>query len=198
MMTPHDPDPLAPAEYRDAYLEGWFDGYSDAPREPWLTPRGRGHAFLIGLAIGLLVAFLLASRVSAAPRGAHAIPAGAAVPAEETVEPDLGLRGAPPTFPPAVGAPMPVYGVASWYATDGLVAAAGPRLRTGAWRDSVVTVSAGGRSVAVRLVDWCACPQRLIDLSDDAFARLAPLSRGLAHVTVISAGPIPTPPATDR
>ena len=59
-------------------------------------------------------------------------------------------------------------------------------------------VSANGRSVTVTLSDFCQCfGTRLLDLSDDAFARLAPLSRGLVHVTVSSAGPAPTPPMTD-
>lgn len=94
-----------------------------------------------------------------------------------------------PTALPALAARR--RGVASWYCcTRGfdagdLVAAAGPALRVGHWRGRVVTVSANGRSIRVRLVDWCGCPgRRVIDLQPAAFARLAPLSRGLVDVVV--------------
>ena len=91
-------------------------------------------------------------------------------------------------------------GTASWYClskrsactvgypASGLYAAAGPRLRSAlgpGWRGKVVTVTANGRSVVVRLVDTCQCyGSRLIDLYASAFARLAPLSVGLVRVTV--------------
>jgi rare lipoprotein A (peptidoglycan hydrolase) len=57
------------------------------------------------------------------------------------------------------------------------------------------------RCVTVRLTDSCQCyrgetRERLIDLSDDAFARLAPLSRGVIRVTVEVVDV--TPPETDR
>ena len=47
----------------------------------------------------------------------------------------------------------------------------------------------GSRCVTVTLSDFCSCyagtdSERLIDLSPDAFSRLAPLSRGLVRVTV--------------
>lgn len=83
----------------------------------------------------------------------------------------------------------PVHGTASWYDDGpGLYAAAGPALRVGDWRNSRVEVCAE-TCVVVRLVDWCACykgtaRERVIDLSPDAFRRLAPLSRGLVRVTV--------------
>ncbi len=85
-------------------------------------------------------------------------------------------------------------GTASWYCghgsacprarSGGLSAAAGPLLRQGDWRGRRVVVRSGGRSVRVTLVDWCACPGRVIDLFADAFSRLAPLSRGLVSVRV--------------
>lgn len=70
-----------------------------------------------------------------------------------------------------------------------MVAAAGPALRTGNWRGRVVTVSAGGHSIRVRLVDWCQCyrgeaRERVIDLHPAAFERLGSLSRGVMKVTV--------------
>jgi rare lipoprotein A (peptidoglycan hydrolase) len=95
----------------------------------------------------------------------------------------------------AVGLPVylaaaePVTGTATWYATGPGAghAAAGSELRRtpgSDWRGTTVQVCAE-RCVVVRLTDWCACPgQRVIDLSDEDFARLAPLSVGVLRVTV--------------
>lgn len=85
-----------------------------------------------------------------------------------------------------------VQGTASWYWNGpGLYAAAGPALRVGAWRGRLVTVCAAAKSgvvsrcLHVRLTDACQCyGTRLLDLSRDAFARLAPLSVGLVRVRV--------------
>lgn len=78
-------------------------------------------------------------------------------------------------------------GRASWYGARGNIAAAGPALRDFLgphWRGTLVRVTAG-RSVVVRLTDWCRCPHgRLIDLSDDAFRQLAPLSVGVLGVSI--------------
>ena len=91
-------------------------------------------------------------------------------------------------------------GTASWYRTPGLTAAAGPALRHALgrdWRGQLVKVCARN-CVTVRLTDWCQCyggerRERLLDLADAAFARIAPLAAGLVRVTV---SPI-VPPATD-
>lgn len=99
-------------------------------------------------------------------------------------------------------------GVATWYDDGpGLYAAAGPVLREAlggdpAFRGERVTVTSGGRSVTVTLSDWCACGERggkptLLDLSADAFARLAPLGRGVINVEIELAGAGPTLPPTD-
>jgi rare lipoprotein A (peptidoglycan hydrolase) len=109
--------------------------------------------------------------------------------------PAASLRGASMTPAPVVG--TPVAGVATWYCkpgrsactrnhpADGLFAAAGPALRVGDWRGRLVTVTAGGRSVEVRLVDTCGCPgNRVIDLYASAFERLGRLSKGVLEVTV--------------
>jgi hypothetical protein len=93
-----------------------------------------------------------------------------------------------------------VRGRASWYGVDGDVAAAGPALRHGHWRGSLVSVCAD-RCVTVRLVDFCQClrgerSERVIDLSPSAFARLSPLSAGLIRVTVSAVHVLPPP--TDR
>lgn len=115
----------------------------------------------------------------------------------------VGPNGAAPIGVAASAAPSPetaasLSGTASWYAADGLIAAAGPGLRQGDWRGSRVTVSANGRTVTVTLSDWCQCyGTRLIDLSDDAFSRLAPLSRGLVRVQVTTDSPAATLPPTD-
>lgn len=88
-----------------------------------------------------------------------------------------------------------VRGQASWYCSSssacthgypgGLYAAAGPALRIGDWRGRHVTISTGGKSVQVTLIDWCGCPSgRVIDLYSDAFSRLAPTSQGTLRVTV--------------
>ena len=119
--------------------------------------------------------------------------AGASLPAQVTDAP----RVTPPTNAPEANVPSrSISGIGSWYCSpprspctrgvpaSTLAAAAGPALRVGAWRGRVVTVEANGRSVRVRLVDWCACPGRLVDLYAAAFARLAPLSRGVVTVTV--------------
>ena len=93
-------------------------------------------------------------------------------------------------------------GLATWYDTPGLTAAAGPRLRHGDWRGSFVRVCAG-KCVTVQLTDWCACGDRggqptLLDLSATAFKRLAPLSRGIVAVEVEVLTRVPTVlPATD-
>lgn len=116
-------------------------------------------------------------------------PAPATAPRGQGVEQP---EASPPTPPAAT-----LTGTASWYGANGLIAAAGPALRVGDWRGSRVRVAFEGRSVTVTLSDFCQCyGSRLIDLSDDAFARLAPLSRGLIRVT-IGGSALPTTPPTD-
>ena len=86
-----------------------------------------------------------------------------------------------------LGGGVPLRGIASWYGATGLIAAAGPGLRVGHWRGKIVETCLANRPtvcVRVKLSDWCACPKRLIDLGDEAFRRLAPLSVGLVRVSV--------------
>lgn len=89
-----------------------------------------------------------------------------------------------------IAIPSPAEGVATWYDDGpGLYGAAGPALRSEGWRGSKVEVCHADRCVVVRLTDWCACRDRpggptVIDLSPDAFRRLAPLSRGVVPVAV--------------
>jgi hypothetical protein len=83
-------------------------------------------------------------------------------------------------------------GTASWYCLPGrsrctsgyrytgMYAAAGPALRIGHWRGRIVLVN----GIRVKLVDWCSCPHRVMDLYASVFKRIAPLSRGLVRVRV--------------
>jgi hypothetical protein len=148
------------------------------------------------------------SYVDAAPTSALlAIPTGDLEAHPRAVE----SKGMPPSGTDAARTPAPrqsatgatdLRGRASWYAADGFVAAAGPALRRAlgrGWRGTLVRVSAGGRSVTVRLSDWCQCyrgtsTERLLDLSNSAFAAIAPLSTGLVDVRIRTI----VPPATDR
>jgi hypothetical protein len=88
--------------------------------------------------------------------------------------------------------PVATTGWATWYDWRPGQAAAGPALRRllgKDWRGESVSVCVDNRCVRVRLTDWCACgPRRgsptVIDLDDQVFRRLAPLSRGVIEVTV--------------
>lgn len=104
-------------------------------------------------------------------------------------------------FAGSVGTPAEaVAGSATWYdAPSRTDAAAGPILRDmlgKGWRGTWVEVC-HDRCVTVQLTDYCGCQRgrRLVDLDDRAFARLAPLGRGVIPVTVTRADV--TPPATD-
>lgn len=95
-----------------------------------------------------------------------------------------GPAGAPLTNAGSVGTVL-VSGRATWYdAPSPQDAAAGPELRVGHWRGSWVSVAYRGSTVRVRLTDWCACPGRIIDLDRRAFARLAPIGKGVLRVDV--------------
>lgn len=128
------------------------------------------------------------------------------------VSPGVPLESPVPTgvLPDTASA---VQGKASWYCGGGsactrgyppgqLVAAAGPALRVGDWRGRIVKVcNAGGdrRTLCVRvqLIDWCACPRRVIDLYRAAFSRLASPSRGVLRVSVTWGGSTVVLPPTD-
>lgn len=98
-----------------------------------------------------------------------------------------------------------VSGVASWYDYHPGQAAAGPQLRAALgphWRGQTVRVCARV-CIRVRLTDFMRA-DRLVDLDRSDFARLAPLSVGVVHVTVtpVSAAiatprPLPTAPNSD-
>ena len=96
------------------------------------------------------------------------------------------------TPPPATPRGHTVVGVATYFKSPSGVSAAGPALRAAlgpGWRGQSVRVCAGVRCVVTVLGDWCACGPRpggptVIDLDDNVFAMLAPLSRGVLRVTV--------------
>ena len=93
-----------------------------------------------------------------------------------------------------------VTGISTWYRWHPHQAAAGPSLRKALgrnWRGKWVNVTAHGRTIRVRLTDWCACGHgRVIDLDKASFAALAPPSVGVLRVTV-SWGEAIALPATD-
>ena len=90
----------------------------------------------------------------------------------------------------------PAHGLASWYPARGMIAA------VHSWRlgDTPYRVRVcASRCIDVTVSDYCQCyvgepRERLIDLSDDAFRKLAPLSVGVLRVTVEG----PTLPETDQ
>ena len=91
-----------------------------------------------------------------------------------------------------------VQGTATWYEWHAGEAAAGPALRQALgphWRGQTVKVCAGS-CVVVKLTDWCACGHgRVIDLDDQSFRKLAPLSQGVVKVTVTPTKAAPARPS---
>jgi rare lipoprotein A (peptidoglycan hydrolase) len=79
------------------------------------------------------------------------------------------------------------------YGPSDMVGAIDPTL--GIDKGSIVTVTHDGTTIAVRIVDVCACPgDRLIDLTSGAFSRLAPLSAGVIDIELEAAAGVTLPP----
>ncbi len=79
-----------------------------------------------------------------------------------------------------------ISGLGTWLRSPSGVSAAGPALRAAlgaGWRGTTVRVCRLSTCIVTVLGDWMRA-DRLIDLDDDAFARLAPLSLGVIPVTV--------------
>jgi rare lipoprotein A (peptidoglycan hydrolase) len=114
------------------------------------------------------------------------IPSAPAITSPEPTETPLSSMRLGTSSPKGNTASHSVSGVASWYAANGLIAAAGPALRKGDWRGRVVTIRGRYGPVRIRLTDWCQCyGTRIIDLSDDAVRALGfALSAGVYRVTV--------------
>jgi hypothetical protein len=110
------------------------------------------------------------------------------------------LSGAPMgKRPAATGVPrtaVTLRGTATWFRSPAGVSAAGPALRAAlpGWRGTSVRVCHADRCIVTVLGDFMRA-DRLIDLDDDAFAALAPLSVGVLAVVLT---PIPAPPVTSR
>jgi hypothetical protein len=111
----------------------------------------------------------------------------------------LTLVSPSPSVPPDTA--TQVRGLATWYdAPSKQDAAAGPALRRFLgrdWRGSWVRVMRGSATVTVILTDWCACGSRhgqptLLDLDDQAYRELAPLSSGVVTVRVERIDGVPT------
>jgi len=159
--------------------------------------RGIDGITVLGLVIlAFLVGLVFGSRDVAASSGATL----ASVPLLPGAS--FGIPDAPPPAATA-GAPAVAVapsststaGIASWYDDGPGLYAAVPSYRFGGPRYAL-RVTSGDRSVVVQVRDFCGCPNRLIDLSRDAFAELAPLSKGLIRVSIAPVG-LTTPPPTD-
>ena len=201
--VPYNPDPLHVAELE--LLEAWEAGYAAAIDGQRWRVVGLVLAALSGAILG---AALMYGFVTAAPRPAQttervdvsalssAGPTGAPQPQAEYRRPGPGeAEDAPPGRSELDGSS--ITGIASWFdAGPGLYAAV-PSWR---WGDEPyrLRVTAGDRAVVVTVGDFCGCPGgRVIDLSADAFRRLAPLSVGLVRVTVTRLDADVTPPPTE-
>jgi rare lipoprotein A (peptidoglycan hydrolase) len=120
-----------------------------------------------------------------------------------------GVGSAPETVDTLSGEQSSIEsGVASWFNSygPGLYAAVNS-YRFGDPRYSVrVCLQDGSKCVTVVVRDYCQCPgNRIIDLSRDAFSRLADPSVGLVPVTVspadrtpVAAGRMTLPPTSTR
>ena len=89
----------------------------------------------------------------------------------------------------ATSHPLIVRGTATWYAAAGPGhAAAGPSLRRALgkhWRGQAVRVCRHWYCVRVKLTDWCKCGHgRVIDLSNEDFAKFRPLWYGVMQVNI--------------
>lgn len=144
---------------------------------------------------------------------AGAILALATVPEPESVLINVGGRPAihglepEPTTASLIPSPTPIvlYGIASWYCSEDprrgpvspctagypdtldieLYAAAGPALRVGDWRGRAVMVFGPAGYSVVTLVDFCRCPNWLIDLYGDAFELICgPLATDVCEVQI--------------
>lgn len=184
-----DPDPLNPTEIDSAYEQGYVDGLAHSVALDAARKRRRDHLGIVAVlaaAAALLIVGYAAGRASAAQ--------------QETAPRGRAASGNPASGAPAAAGDIgsaTTAGVASWYDDGPGLYAAVPSWSFGDTQYQVL-VRAGDRSVVVTVRDFCGCPgARIIDLSPDAFVRLAPLSRGLVVVTVERLDARITAPPTD-
>ncbi len=99
------------------------------------------------------------------------------------VVPAAAATKAPATVPPEPPPEPSLFGIASWYPASGMIAA----VHSWHWGDTPYRLTiCATRCIVVTVQDFCAgcVGPRLVDLSDDAFRLLAPLSQGIVHVEV--------------
>lgn len=128
------------------------------------------------------------------PSGGRRFPAGAPLP-----PPSPAI-----TEPPAIEAGLASYCAPtptrcqSWGGDAHLAAVPSFRYGDRPYRVTVCRQDDLSRCTTVRVVSFCGCGNKIIDLSPAAFRELAPLSRGIVPVTVQdAAGPGITAPPTD-
>lgn len=206
---PPDPDPIDMDDPRiPDHTSGWEFQRARQPR------RALGSC-LIRL---LLVAFMLAAlALATAPRSAAVIPSPGFSGYREADQPQTSapLGGGSASGLPPAAAPVPLpsgdllgsarySAVARWCApTKTKCHGWGGQAKLGALntfrfgdKPYTLRVWRGRRHVDVRIVSFCACANRAdrIDLSPSAFARLAPLSRGVLRVEIEDLRGIKLPP----
>jgi hypothetical protein len=205
---PRDTDPKVPDDWDDVWTVAYFDGYCAGYLEgrSFVPPFGfaRHRPGLIPMFLSAIAGAVMASLVWAAvthagpvgppspepsfapvptmPGEVRTVPSAPALLATPTPHPTPKPTSRPTSVPVARGHVRT--GTATWYAANGLIAAV-PGWHWGD-RPYRVLVTYGGRSVIVTVQDClCGRTDRLIDLSDDAFRRLAPLSVGVIRVSVV-------------
>jgi hypothetical protein len=195
-----DPDPRTP--------DGWDDLWDPRAREWVERPSPPPRPPLIPLFLAAVAGAVMASLVWAAVTHAGPVSPTLPDPSFEPVElaqppsaPALLVTPAPTATPTPKPTPTPVglghvvRGTASycaptpkycqsWGGTARLAAV--PTFHYGDRRYTIVVCRADDRSrcTTAIVVSYCACGDKVVDLSPYAFARLAPLSRGVVTVTV--------------
>jgi expansin (peptidoglycan-binding protein) len=164
---------MVPGRHRHRYGRG-------SPRWRWpLLGFGAG-GFVVAVAVAVGIGQVTESRACAAVLSAAA-PAGETSAQTATHYVLQGLSNCSYPSPPA----------------DGLYVALSPsEYRSAAACGGYLQVSGPDGSVRVKVVDQCpGCAAGHIDLSESAFAKIAPLSAGLVHVsyTLLSDPPLPGP-----
>lgn len=187
--------------------------------------RDNGIRFVLLIGIAIVVALIIARQADAAPRTAPIsfsgttwtqlgapLPRTSGAPSSPAVGSDPALTNARESAPATFETDSTVLkGDASWCAPTptrcqswGGTAKLGavPTFRYGDTPYRVSVCNRSGDCVTVRVVSFCGCGERVIDLSPYAFRQLAPLSRGVIPVTVTrvgGGGPAPelTLPPTD-
>jgi hypothetical protein len=202
IRSPFNPDPLRPEDdpvWRAGHEVGLAEGAFATPRWRRISALVVG-AFLAGAIIGYCTGITRAAprsgqtteRFDVSPPSSAALSMAPLASASSQSSSESVPSGAMLATPATDGPPSPASririrtGIASWYRDGAGLYAAVPGWR---WGDRPYRVSVCARHsdacVTVTVRDFCGCPdRRLIDLSAEAFRRLAPLSLGLVRVSV--------------